>query len=312
MNLEEFICDICKNDYIKMFTSDNIVGIGLGNKVMNGVETDLSCMHVYVKEKLPESAVAQSIMIPKTHCGVFTDVIECGDIKPLTFDQTVRPLQGGYAIGREFWGGIGTYGGPMEKGNATNLKKYALSNNHVLGGVNTNFKFNVAYQTAYAFDPNPANRIGEVVKYIPIQPETFPMSGTPSNKVDCGLAVGYDKSIFANIIKNVGEIKDLGIPKLGMKVVKSGRTTETTRGVISTLGGTIRLNLPGSSFFVDQIICTISSAAGDSGSLLFEDGTNKLLGLLFAGGGSIVMFNDIRNVLSLLGIRPPIKNWRVN
>ncbi|MGL5649920.1 MAG: hypothetical protein ACRDDY_18975 [Clostridium sp.] len=51
MNLEEFICDICKNDYIRMFTLENIVAIGLGKKIMNGFEMDSSCMHVYVKEK---------------------------------------------------------------------------------------------------------------------------------------------------------------------------------------------------------------------------------------------------------------------
>jgi hypothetical protein len=63
----------------------------------------------------------------------------------------------------------------------------------------------------------------------------------------------------------------------------------------------------GNLTFTGQIIVvgnsgTSFSNAGDSGSLILERGTNKAVGLLFAGSASHTIANHIDDVLKALGV----------
>ena len=68
---------------------------------------------------------------------------------------------------------------------------------------------------------------------------------------------------------------------LGMKVEKSGRTTEFSTGEITLLDATVRVNYGGNKIatFEDQIITGNMSAGGDSGSLLVSSENKKATGL---------------------------------
>ncbi len=90
-------------------------------------------------------------------------------------------------------------------------------------------------------------------------------------------------------------IKGVEAPKLGMKVIKSGRTTGLTEGIIDGVGLSTRLNYGGGTVqaFKDQIhivprppwpsIDYEVSKGGDSGSVWINEATGKAVGLHFAG-----------------------------
>ncbi len=105
------------------------------------------------------------------------------------------------------------------------------------------------------------------------------------------------------------DIVNIGIPTgsaeaaLDMDVMKTGRTTQTTKGKVIGTDVSIAVSYGGGrvAYFRDQILTTNMSAGGDSGSLLLN--TNKeAVGLLFAGSSRVTIHNKIKNVLMGLGV----------
>jgi hypothetical protein len=80
----------------------------------------------------------------------------------------------------------------------------------------------------------------------------------------------------------------LGNAQVGMRVKKCGRTTEATFGFVRSINATVNVSgyPSGTMTFVNQILTTHMSQPGDSGSLLLDDSSNRVVGLLFAGDGS--------------------------
>ena len=98
-------------------------------------------------------------------------------------------------------------------------------------------------------------------------------------------------------------------PAVGMAVQKYGRNSALTRGEITAINATVRIDyIAGTATFVEQIVVESNGPflkSGDSGSLLVaEDGFNSPVGLLFAGNrsGKFAVANDIENVLSSFGV----------
>lgn len=94
--------------------------------------------------------------------------------------------------------------------------------------------------------------------------------------------------------------------ELGSPVVKSGRTTEVTRGQVTQIDATLQV-LYGNNVavFEQQIVTDALCGGGDSGSIvLADDGSGDAVGLLFAGSqdGKTMIMNPIRPVLDLLGV----------
>jgi len=130
------------------------------------------------------------------------------------------------------------------------------------------------------------------------------------NLVDAAIAREFGSGVVSP------EIRNLGIPlgfrdlELGDKVMKSGRTTETTRGTVVVVEATASVSYgtgKGIAQFRDQFIIESDdvskfSAGGDSGSvILTEDGF--MVGLLFAGSDTETIANRMSNVISYLGVR---------
>lgn len=107
----------------------------------------------------------------------------------------------------------------------------------------------------------------------------------------------------------IGEIQGFRDLDLGDRVIKSGRTTETTTGIVETVHATSQVDYgagKGIATFGDQFVIRADSGdfsqGGDSGSAIVdEDGF--VGGLLFAGGNGVTIANRISHVVSLLGIR---------
>ena len=75
-------------------------------------------------------------------------------------------------------------------------------------------------------------------------------------------------------------------PKVGHPLVKSGRTTSITNDEIIAMDVDIDVDYypeGGIARFTDQILAGNMSQGGDSGSLVLNRDTSKIVGLLFAG-----------------------------
>lgn len=94
--------------------------------------------------------------------------------------------------------------------------------------------------------------------------------------------VGVTPVIFGANIPIVG-MRDVTPGDVGLKVVKSGRSTGVTYGEIVALGGTVKVSYGacGTAVAVNAIVTTGMIERGDSGAALVTHG-GELLGVLFA------------------------------
>lgn len=123
------------------------------------------------------------------------------------------------------------------------------------------------------------------------------------NKVDAALVLVDDPKIAVPVILGLPILRGTKEAKLGVNVLKSGRTTGVTKGMIKAIDVSIFVEYPGKglALFQDQIATSYMSEPGDSGSLLMdEDGYG--LGLLFSGTRAFSFFNRIQNVFEALDI----------
>jgi hypothetical protein len=129
----------------------------------------------------------------------------------------------------------------------------------------------------------------------------------PENYIDCALAKPLNPAMFSDEIRNIGRISGTRLPALGMRVRKTGRTTDTTEGVINLVNATVDVGYntaagARTARFVGQVIASGMSQGGDSGSLIVMSGSQVAVGLLFAGSGVSTIFTPIDRVLDEMNI----------
>ncbi len=61
----------------------NVVGVGIGVKVVNGIPARRMCLKVYVQKKIPKTQLRKKEVIPGALEGVKTDVEEIGRVESL-------------------------------------------------------------------------------------------------------------------------------------------------------------------------------------------------------------------------------------
>jgi len=287
--------------------NNNIVAIGISEKISNDEPVGKLALTLYVEKKLPLEKLSGDKVIPPTvpesisgNQAIPTDVVEIGK---LTLEQdplvTRNPLQPGYSIGH-FEITAGTFGAVVSKGS----ELFILSNSHVLAKSGTGKKGDaILYPGNADGGKNPDDLIAHLEDFAP-----FLKGGDFVNHVDCAIA----KPTKAGLTIITSEIKGLGIPKgiikaqRGMKITKVGRTTGKTTGVVNDVHFRTKITYDdgvGDIGFTDQVFCTRYSDGGDSGSLILDASTGRAVGLHFAGakGGSV--FNPIDEVLSALKVQ---------
>lgn len=278
---------------------ENIVGVGVGEKMNNGKFTDQMSVIVYVVVKASEEKIDPKACVPKKVKGVVTDVVEVGEVTALAYRGRYRPALGGVSIGH-FRITAGTLGCLVQKNN----KVYILSNNHVIANSN------VAAIEDPILQPGPADggrvgrdEIGRLSEFIRIKTDGS------ANFVDAAIARSTPPIVRPN---NIAFGKISNVPAscgLNMIVKKAGRTTQITKGYISDCNATFRVSYgsQGIALFRNQIVVRglngrAFSMGGDSGSLILTDRTNQPVALLFAGGTGITIANPIGVVLSALRV----------
>lgn len=181
---------------------------------------------------------------------------------------------------------------------------YALSNNHIYANQNRAVIGDAVVQPgAYDGGVRPADTIGTLFDYEPIV-----FSTSANNAIDAAIAVSTPE-----LLGNATPSDGYGLPKsttaavsLGAKVMKYGRTTGETSGMVKGINVIVNVqyDVGNVARFVGQILIGGGSfsGGGDSGSLvvLSAKGANdrKPVGLLFAGGSHFALANPIDTVLT--------------
>ncbi|MGH9840354.1 MAG: hypothetical protein ACREEM_16365 [Blastocatellia bacterium] len=284
----------------------NIVGVGIGEKVVDGTPTGQAAVKVFVKEKLDASDVASEALVPASLGGVATDVEVIGEISAQMFTARLRPAPGGVSIGHCNRVLAGTFGCLVTRQN----QLFILSNNHVMALVNAG-PINVGIPQPGRLDGGvcPQDIIARLTSFIPI---TF---GTQCNFVDAAIARTSPNLVDRRILRPFGVRQPLVAPHvnpvLNQQVQKSGRTTQYRRGIITAVNVTTNVSyapVAGVARFCRQFIVrgtpTIFSAPGDSGSLVTTFPQNRPVGLLFAGNSqtNTTICNPIGAVLAAFGV----------
>jgi hypothetical protein len=183
--------------------------------------------------------------------------------------------------------------------------KYVLSNNHIL---------------ARQDKATPGENISQPgLIDNGCQPATIVADFTAAPKlgsnVDAAIAQLRDSLMdTSGYIEGIGTISSVKkAPSVGLAVEKSGRTTGTTRGTISSVNTSVKVQYQircgsGKKYIIsytNQVVINGSgfSAGGDSGSLIVSNTStcHQPVGLLYAGSSTDTIANPIGEVLNKVG-----------
>lgn len=316
-----------------ILSKPNVVGVGVGYKTKSGRMTrDLSIIAL-VRQKISLPGLSPTDRIPGYFGGISTDVLQVGDIRPLSLrTDRWRPAPGGVSIGH-YRITAGTLGAVVV--DRQTRRRLILSNNHVLANSNDGEPGDPILQPA-AVDGGEieTDTIARLNRFCPIQFSSAPptcelaklyanfgnaladLVGSghhlnviktdplASNLVDAAVAEPVADSDIGDEILEIGEITGATQPALGMLVRKSGRTTGLKSGEILVLDTTISVEYGAgrSATFEGQILTGPISQGGDSGSLLVSADSPRAVGLLFAGSSEATIHNPIQAVLDCLDV----------
>lgn len=309
-------------DYL--FGFDNVIGVGTGLRERNDELTNEVCVQVFVERKLPVDRLAPSQVIPGRVRGfeganVRTDIIAAAIPEAQQDTTRYRPVPGGCSIGPERSVSAGTLGGWACDNTDDTI--VMLSNNHVISNLDTMPVLRRIVQPG-RLDGGvlPGDVIGRLKRDQPVNtvanPPTVPI---PTSVVDAAIgSINDDIDIDHDVLGIGPAIYELRAPAVNMNVQKRGRTTRlTNNGRITTVGGTFRCTYRNrtrisrirNAFRISSTDGNVFSAAGDSGSLIFDqavgqlNGTLPVVGLLYAGGtfNNGTPFTDAVDINSVFG-----------
>ncbi|HEX6346774.1 DNA/RNA non-specific endonuclease [Umezawaea sp.] len=281
---------------------DNVSSIGVGYKHQDGKPTEEISVQFTVRRKaLPEQLEALgTVELPKVvvvdGVEVPTDVLE-RDYKPdftvvpeaaaVERKTRVDPIAPGASVGhvRVSAGTIGCV--VYDRADGT---PYVLSNWHVLHGARGELGEDVVQPGPHDDNRVDRNRLGRLVRsYL-------------GKAGDCAVASIEDRDFDPTSIELGVAVNRIGEPELGDKVVKSGRTTGVTHGVVRRVDTLVKIDYGGTAgeceiggfeIGVDERNKPADgeiSSGGDSGAAwVFKLGNGRpsrvLAGLHFAGEG---------------------------
>ncbi len=292
-----------------------VYALGFGPKETCGVPTATDAFRLYVTRKHPRAALSATARLPRNICGVPVDVVE--DAVPIVHAGGVltarrRPVEMGDGISHEevLNGSMGAVvrweGRPG---------RYLLSCAHVLAPAGLGNRRDWVYQPEVAEGGRVRNnRIGRLVAWTRIR------FGAHENTVDAALAhIEPDEDAVVN---------EIGIADVALKarhyltqpeaeqrrvtgpVVKRGRTTGITSGRVVDWAWTGRIRVYDSrgrlrsARFRGQLRVKGAgdrpfSSPGDSGAVVVERGSSKMVGMVIAGSTTASIVTPAWRVLNV-------------
>ena len=320
------------SNFIQRYSSDllkisNVVGVGLAydkdgnNRIV-----------VNVTDKLPLEQLHRNQIVPSEVHGFKTWVNQTGIIRAQNIDPTdrFRPAFGGVSIGHPDVT-AGTFGF-LVRDNDTD-RRVILSNNHVLANSN-NANIGDPILQPGSFDGGVLNdTIGSLERFVEIFFDSDGGGGIPDLPPGCSIPFSsLVLSLFkkGEIVPQMGpNLVDAAIAmptnnedveariegfenyptasreaEIGMIVTKYGRTTQLTQGTVQQLGATVQVQYGDGliATFEDQVLTSAMSEGGDSGSIVLDQATGDVVGLLYAGSPQITVLNRFQNVIDELDI----------
>ncbi len=305
----------------------NVVGVGVGYKVSQGIQTDELSLVVSVTRKEAPSALSVNDLVPKILDGIKTDVVETGVLRAFDLgprDRWRPVVPPGVSVGH-YRVTAGTFGCLVRRGGEVLI----LSNNHVLADTNKGKIGDAILQPGVVDNGVAEDRIATLIDFVPLDfgaaPSECPFADvttrllnyvagafgsshklqavkqTPGvNQVDAALARPLSPDLVSNEILYIGKPVGTGEATLGTVVQKTGRTTGHTQGTITQIDATLRIQYDGASaLFTNQLVAGPMSQPGDSGSAVL-DMERRVVGLLFAGSEAATVINPMAQVLAAL------------
>jgi hypothetical protein len=283
-----------------IFEDRNIVAIGIAEKVTVGQKTGELGLCFYVEKKIAKSKIKSSKLIPPVlsvadRTAVFTDVQEIGKVRP-QINKRRQPLMSGFSVGNGT--DTGTLGAVVKKGTSF----FLLSNSHVLA---LSGKGKIGDEIIYPGDADTSGKtqkVAELANFVAFKPGDDFLNHVDAAlaKVDAGFIDKLDFSIrgLKTPLRTIAPVRD-------MKIVLRGRTSGDSEGVVEDVHFSIVLPYPGVGKigFINQVKCSRYSKPGDSGSLIVDKKSGKIVGLHFAGSNEGSIFNPIAGVMQALKFR---------
>ncbi len=313
----------------------NVVGVGVGFKKVGSMRTRQPSIIVFVEKKERIEDLALSQLIPNKIDNVYVDVVEIGKVKLLDQrKEKKRPAQPGMSLGH-YKISAGTFGAVVK--DKLTGEPLILSNNHILANSTDGHDGRASVGDAI-LQPAPYDggadeeKIAELLRYIPVirsekksdcpvalriaqmgnmvihffRPSydlCFMKQSSGNNIVDAAVARPISMDYIHNDILDIGAPKGINVAEAGMPIMKSGRSTGLSKGMVSAVDVTLQvsLNETESAIFSNQVVAEMKSMGGDSGSLVMDQ-NKKAVGLLFAGSDKYTIFNQIDKVFELLSV----------
>jgi hypothetical protein len=275
---------------------DNVIGLGFGLRMTNGVLLNEEvAIRVYVREKSPLASLGGRA-IPSQVNGVSTDIIPIADLVAAT-----RPTPCGVSIGHHAIT-AGTLGCLVKKPEEDDL--YILSNNHVLADCD---KASIG-DPILEPGPDDGGRLDDPIAHLT---DFEPISHGNPNIFDAAIAKLLDRTSVTSDIQGIGNVQQPPMqPVLNQRVLKHGRTTGLTQGVIAGIAEDVPIRY-GSQYlnFEEQLAIEtpggIFGRRGDSGALVVDSDTSCPVGLFVAvdlAKNGTVFANPIMPILSRFGV----------
>ena len=295
----------------------NVVGVGIGEQIVDGKPTGFTAVKFFVRVKYAEQELSRKTLLPKSISGLPVDVEETGWFRRFPVVQAkkrakaatklpnpktkFRPGQPGCSVGfrdpNNQFNMAGTFGAVVKD----SAGLYILSNNHVLADESRLPIGAPIFQHGLLDGGNPnTDQIAALTRFVALQ--------AAGNKVDCAIAKVTSNDLVSKDVLHIGAPTGTADAAIDMSVHKFGRTTSYTVGRVTSVDTDVTVGYETGNFtFQEQIIIVGRSghpfsAAGDSGSLILERGTNKAIGLLFAGSTSHTIANHLGDVLQGLKV----------
>lgn len=270
-------------------TEDRIAALGLGAFPVP--------KELVAPSPSPAPPHAASLKVPVTKFVI-------GELRALELIHPSGPCPPGYSCGHPRMS-AGTFGCLLGWDREPD-HAYVLSNQHVLAGNNVGKPGDPIYQPGRYDGGTAFHTFARLAAFINLD-------HIAHNLVDAALARVENDSTppvnWSDIVRPdsplIGAFTGIADPAVGMRVELVGRSSEHSVGQVEAVDCFVYPDYgPGLGVlrFKGQVRTTPMALPGDSGAVVVEQSTNKIVGLLFAGGHFASVFTPIREVLAQLTV----------
>ena len=314
--------DLAVNRLLRPNSVSNIVGVGMGRKVVGNEVTDTRCVRIYVQSKYSPNDLSPAEIVPSSFLDMPTDNIQVGRLgRKRNLSHSLRDdLQsGGTGPGSSIrltatssnvnQGAAGTLGAILEDGKT----RYVLSCNHVLtvNGRALNGKEACVVTPALSHKPKSIAQPNEY--YIKLERDQ-------KNYVDCAMAPMLVKPKDVKPHFRAARLaagtrggnhgiaatdSPIGVADRGQKVKKDGAVTGLTSGTVVDTDADFYVEYSfGTFLFANQIVIEGDDDSfagdGDSGSIAIDMAQKKAIAMIFAESGKFAIACSLECVFQQL------------